>query len=94
MAATPHLTGRHTIFGIVEEGQDVAEAISQVETDRSDRPNMDVVLKIEKIDGDDNRALLDAFELNLECSLELYRDADDDGAVSSADPRLAHCAAD
>jgi peptidyl-prolyl cis-trans isomerase A (cyclophilin A) len=50
VAATPHLTGRHTIFGIVEEGQDVADAISQLETDRSDRPNMDVVLKGVKIE--------------------------------------------
>lgn len=47
-----------------------------------------------RIDGDDNRALLDAFELNLECSLELYEDRDDDGTVSDGDTRVALCAAD
>lgn len=48
-AATPHLTGKHTIFGEVVEGQDVAEAISRVDTDRQDRPSEDVVLKDVKI---------------------------------------------
>jgi peptidyl-prolyl cis-trans isomerase A (cyclophilin A) len=45
VAPTPHLTGRHTIFGLVESGQEVANDISEVESDRSDRPNMDVVIK-------------------------------------------------
>jgi peptidyl-prolyl cis-trans isomerase A (cyclophilin A) len=44
VAPTPHLTGRHTIFGIVEEGQDVADAISKVGTDGRDRPHEDIVL--------------------------------------------------
>jgi hypothetical protein len=47
-----------------------------------------------RIDGSTNRALLDAFELNLECSLELYEDGDDDGEVGSDDVRLAGCAPD
>ncbi len=44
-AQTAHLTGKHTIFGIVESGQDVADAISKVATDRSDKPSEDVVLQ-------------------------------------------------
>jgi peptidyl-prolyl cis-trans isomerase A (cyclophilin A) len=45
VAATPHLTGKHTIFGRVVEGQEVAERISKVPTDASDRPRSDVVLE-------------------------------------------------
>jgi hypothetical protein len=47
-----------------------------------------------RIDAGSNRALLDAFEVNLECSLELYGDGDADGAVSPGDPLLARCAPD
>jgi hypothetical protein len=46
------------------------------------------------IDITSNRALLDQFEVNLECSLELYEDSDGDGLVTGADRRLAHCAVD
>ncbi|WP_283139583.1 peptidylprolyl isomerase [Rhizohabitans arisaemae] len=42
---TPHLNGRHTIFGEVLEGQDVVDAISKVATGRNDRPQSDVVLE-------------------------------------------------
>lgn len=45
---TPHLDGRHTVFGQVREGLDVAEAISQVDRNSMDKPLEDVV--IEKID--------------------------------------------
>ena len=51
VAPTPHLNGRHTIFGIVESGQDVADAISRVATGPGDRPRDDVV--IESIDIED-----------------------------------------
>jgi hypothetical protein len=47
-----------------------------------------------RVDATSNRILLDAFERNLECSLELYDDLDDDGAVSADDPLLARCAVD
>ncbi|HLF70211.1 MAG TPA: peptidylprolyl isomerase [Actinomycetota bacterium] len=45
VAPTPHLTGKHTIFGEVVEGQEVAEAISRVPTGPGDRPQEDVVLE-------------------------------------------------
>jgi peptidyl-prolyl cis-trans isomerase A (cyclophilin A) len=45
VAATPWLTGRHTIFGEVTEGYEVVEAISRVPTDAADRPLTDVVLE-------------------------------------------------
>ena len=42
---TPHLNQRHTIFGTVLEGQDVAVAISKVPTNRQDKPLDDVVIQ-------------------------------------------------
>jgi peptidyl-prolyl cis-trans isomerase A (cyclophilin A) len=49
VAPTPWLNGKHTIFGIVVEGQDVADAISKVPA-IGDRPNTDVVLKEVRIE--------------------------------------------
>lgn len=45
VAPTPWLTGNHTIFGEVVEGQDVADKIANVPRGRQDRPNKDVVLQ-------------------------------------------------
>jgi len=45
VAATDWLTGRHTIFGEVVEGQDVVEKISRVPRNGQDKPNTPVVLE-------------------------------------------------
>ena len=45
VAATPWLTGNHTIFGEVVEGQDIADKISTVPTAAQDKPRTPVVLE-------------------------------------------------
>ncbi|HEX2053406.1 MAG TPA: peptidylprolyl isomerase [Actinomycetota bacterium] len=52
VAPTPWLTGKHTIFGVVTEGQEVADAISLVSTRAGDRPLTDVVLEEVRIEED------------------------------------------
>jgi peptidyl-prolyl cis-trans isomerase A (cyclophilin A) len=49
VAPTPWLTGNHTIFGEVIEGQDVADKISEMDRDRSDKPKKTVVLETVEI---------------------------------------------
>jgi peptidyl-prolyl cis-trans isomerase A (cyclophilin A) len=50
VAATPWLTGNHTIFGEVVEGQDVVDKIVNQPRNRQDKPNKDVVLKEVKVE--------------------------------------------
>ena len=45
VAPTDWLTGKHTIFGEVVEGQDVADKISKVKTAAQDKPVKPVVLE-------------------------------------------------
>ncbi|GIH75244.1 peptidylprolyl isomerase [Planobispora longispora] len=47
---TPHLNGRHTIFGEVVEGQEVVDAIAKTPTDGRDRPIDPVVLESVTVD--------------------------------------------
>ncbi len=50
VAATPWLTGNHTIFGEVVEGQDIADKISKLPKNRQDKPMQDVTVKTVKIE--------------------------------------------
>ncbi len=50
VAPTTWLTGNHTIFGEVVEGQDVADKISKVPRGGQDKPKTDVVLNSVKIE--------------------------------------------
>lgn len=45
VGGTPHLDGEYTVFGEVLEGMDIVDKIQKVKTDRSDRPEEDVIIK-------------------------------------------------
>ncbi len=52
VAATPWLDNRHTIFGEIVEGQDVADKISNAPRDSNDHPRTPVTitkLRIERV---------------------------------------------
>lgn len=44
LAPTPHLDGRHTVFGKIIEGMDIIESIGRTPTDAMDKPVEDIVI--------------------------------------------------
>ena len=53
--AAPWLDGKHTVFGRVTDGMDVADTISQLPSDARDNPHEPVVMERVEISGDDGR---------------------------------------
>lgn len=44
LEATPHLNGKHTIFGRIVSGQEILDRIAKVDVDQNDRPNTPVLV--------------------------------------------------
>lgn len=59
LAQTPHLNGRHTVFGKVTEGLDVVRAIGTVETGAMDRPVEEVKIETVTIERQNARSKIE-----------------------------------
>jgi peptidylprolyl isomerase len=81
VAPTPHLDNRHSVFGRVVEGQDVAEAISNVPRSAQDRPNDEVAIKSVTIVRVGEKAK--AFKADQEAFTKLQGSADERKAAAA-----------
>lgn len=54
LAPTPHLDGKHTIFGRVKEGMRVVRQMGLVKTDSQDRPLNDVTILRARAESNDS----------------------------------------
>jgi cyclophilin family peptidyl-prolyl cis-trans isomerase len=50
--SAPWLDGKHTVFGRVTDGMDIADAISEVPRDSRDKPHEDVVIENVSVSDD------------------------------------------
>ena len=50
VGGTPFLDGEYTVFGEVEQGLDVVNAINDVDTDNADRPTDDLTMNVSIIE--------------------------------------------
>ena len=46
IGGTPHLDGNYTVFGEVVYGMEAADKIAEVGTDKNDRPDFDIRMKV------------------------------------------------
>lgn len=76
LAETPHLNGRHTVFGEVVLGMDIVDSIGIVPTTPGDKPQEDVVMKEVNIIRKGN-VKLNSFEKEME-QIEKDRKAKED----------------
>jgi len=44
-AKTPHLNGKHVVFGRVEKGKEIIQKMEQIPTDREDKPRQQIKIK-------------------------------------------------
>jgi len=49
LGGAPHLDYEYTIFGQVVEGLNVIDSIAELRIDRNNRPEKDVIMKIQRI---------------------------------------------
>jgi len=81
VAPTPHLDNRHSVFGRVIEGQDVADAIANAPRGAQDRPNEEIAMKTITIVRVGEKAK--AFKADQEAFVKLQSSGDERKAAAA-----------